>query len=178
MDETLFTFGSFTTKEFDLWVKIYSGVRGKRIAIPLKKYRRINYWLNKGAKLQKTIKFKKMRNNWHAIVYLQLQKVKTKQNVSVIGIDIDYTNGAVDSVGNIWFDKEWVALRKRTKWREYRNGDNPLKQAFNRLAKALVNTYQCHFAFEKLNFKGKKGRSKKFRRDYKNLPYGYLARRL
>jgi len=57
--------------------------------------------LNKGAKLQKTIKFKKMRNNWYAIVYLQLQKVKIKQNVSVIGIDIDYTNGAVDSVRSL-----------------------------------------------------------------------------
>ncbi|MCD6319590.1 MAG: transposase [Candidatus Desulfofervidaceae bacterium] len=178
LDETLFTFENFTTKEFDFWIKSYSGKRGGRIAIPFKKHRRLNYWLNKGARLQKTVKFKKVNNNWYAIVYLQPKKVKTKQNVPVVGIDIDYTNGAVDSAGNIWFDKEWVALRKRTKWREYKNGNNPLKQAFNRLAKTLVNTYRCHFALEKLNFKGKKGRSKKFRRDYKNLPYGYLARRL
>lgn len=69
-------------------------------------------------------------------------------------------------------------MRKRTKWRVYKNGDNPLKQEFNKRAKELLNTYRCHFAFEKLDLKGKNGRSKKFRRDYKNLPYGYLACRL
>jgi len=43
LDETLFAFGDFTTKEFDLWIKAYSGERGKRIALPVKKHRRLNY---------------------------------------------------------------------------------------------------------------------------------------
>jgi len=84
----------------------------------------------------------------------------------------------VDSAGRVWFDERWVELRKRTKWRQYPDGDNPLKQEFNRLAKRLVNEYGCYFAFEKLELKGKRGRSRKFRRDYKNLPYGHLARRV
>ncbi len=177
LDESLFTFGDFATKEFDLWLKVYSGKRGKRIAIPVKKHRRLNYWLKRGATLQKTVKFKLINKYWYVIVYLQPPNVGTKE-APVIGIDLDYTNGAVDSAGEIWFDESWVDLRKRTKWRKYPDGNNPLRQAFNRLAKTLVNNYQCHFAFEQLNLQGKRGRSRKFRRDYKNLPYGHLAKRV
>lgn len=52
-DETLFNFGDWTTKEFDFWIKMYSGKKRERMAIPMKKHRRLNYWLNKGAVLKK-----------------------------------------------------------------------------------------------------------------------------
>ncbi len=178
LDETLFSFGDFATKEFDLWFKTYSGDRGKRIAIPVKKHRRLNYWLKRGATFQRTVKFKKVNEEWYAVVFLHPPVVAEKKNAPVVGIDLDYTNGAVDSTGKIWFEEDWAELRKRTKWRQYPDWNNPLKQEFNQLAKKLVNEYGCHFAFEKLELKGKRGRSKKFRRDYKNLPYGYLARRV
>ena len=178
LDETLFSFGDFTTKEFDLWLKTYYGERGKRIVIPVRKHRRLNYWLKRGAEFQKTVKFKKVHGEWYVIVFLSPPTVCGQENAPVVGIDIDYTNGAVDSTGRVWFDGSWAELRKRTKWRQYPDGNNPLKQEFNRLAKSLVNGYRCHFAFEKLELKGKRERSKKFRRDYKNLPYGHLARRV
>lgn len=178
LDETLFTFGDWATKEFDVWIKCYSGQRGKRIVIPAKKHRRVNYWLNRGATFSKSIKFKKIGKNWYVIVYLNYSSSTKRQEKTVVGIDVDYKNGAVDSTGKVWFFEEWEDLRKRTKWRKYPDGNNPLKQKFNQLAKELVNTYECHFALERLELKGKKNRSKKFRRDTKNVPYGHLARRL
>jgi len=178
LDETLFAFGDFTTKEFDLWIKSYSGNPGRRIVIPLKKHRRLNYWLKKGAVPQRTIKFKKINNIWYTLVFLSPPKVERKKTRAVIGIDVDYTNGAVDSIGKVWLSSEWIELRKRTKWRKYPDRNNPLRQKLNQIAKEMVNTYQCHFALEKLELKGKKGRSKKFRRDTKNIPYGHLAKRL
>lgn|GEM_PF-4053961 len=176
--DSLFSFCDFTTKEFDVWIKCYSDISHKRILIPLKKHRRLNYWLNKGAVFSKAIKFKKIKKNWYVIVYLNYQPPKRQENQLVIGFDVDYTNGVVDSTGRIWFGKEWEDLRKRTKWRSYKNGVNPLKQLLNRVAKEVVNTYQCNYAFEKLEFKGKKGRSRKFRRAYKNLPYNHLPKRV
>ena len=124
-----------------------------------------------------TIRLKKINNNWYCLIFLDVP-VEKKNCDKVIGIDIDYTNGAVDSLGNVWIDDEWVELRKRTKWREYKRGVNPLRQKLNSLAKEYVNKYQCNFAFEKLEFKGKKGRSKRFRRNYKNIPYMHLAHRI
>jgi len=176
--DNLFSFCNFVTKEFDLWLKVYSGIPFRRILIPCKKYRRLNYWLNKGATFSKAIKFKKINGNWYVIVYLNYKPKERKQNTKIVGFDIDYRNGVADSIGKIWFNKEFENLRKRTKWRSYKNGINPLRQLFNRIAKEIINIYQCNFAFEKLNFKGKKGRSKKFRRDYKNVPYNHLIKRI
>jgi len=177
LDETLFTFGDWTTKEFDIWIKCYSGQRGKRLVIPAKKHRRVNYWLNRRAILRNFIKFKKIGKNWYVIIYLNYLPLK-QQEKAVIGIDIDYKNGAVDSTGKIWFFEEWEDLRKRTKWRSYTKGQNPLKQKLNKLAKKLVNYHHCNFALENLFIQSKKGRSKKFRKDYKNLPYKHLLKRL
>lgn len=177
LDETLFTFGDWTTKEFDVWIKCYSGQRGKRVVIPAKKHRRVNYWLNRGAVLSNSIKFKKIGKNWYVIIYLNYLPLKRQEKV-LIGIDIDYKNGAVDSTGKIWFFEEWEDLRKRTKWRSYTKGENPLKQELNKLAKKLVNYYYCNFALEDLFIQDKNGRNKKFRRNYKNLPYKHLLKRL
>ena len=176
LDETLFSFGDYTTKEFDLWFKAYSGKKGQRIAIPVKKHRRLNYWLKRGARFQKTVRFKKINGEWYVMVFLSVPNGENLESAPVVGVDVDYTNGAVDSTGRVWFDEGWEDLRKRTKWRQYPDGNNPLKQEFNRMAKEMVNEYGCHFAFERLELKGKRGRSKKFRRDYRNMPYGHLAR--
>lgn len=70
-------------------------------------------------------------------------------------------------------------LRIRTKWRSYKKGLSAFKQGLNRVAKKIAEAYKgCDFAVEKLLFKGKRGRSRIFRRRNNNCAYSYLSHRL
>lgn len=95
----------------------------------------------------------------------------------MIGIDVGLTITVVTSDSKFW-GNELKNLRIRTKWRKYTD-QSAFKQGLNRIAKELIEYYpNCDFAVEKLSFKGKKGRSRAFRRRNNNWAYGHLSNQL
>jgi len=163
------------TKEFDLWLNVISLRKGKRLKLPCKKHREFNKALERGI-LRKSFKIKRKGNDYYATFFFEIAE-KKPHNTKVVGIDVGMNHPAVASDGQRFGD-ELRDLRIRTKWRKYK-GLSAYKQGLNRIAKEIVEAYSgCDFAVEKLSFKGKRGRSRRFRRLNNNWAYAHLAHRL
>ena len=163
------------TKEFDLWLNVISLEKGKRLKLPCKKHREFNKALE-GGKLRKSIKIRREGKDYYATFFFEFAEKKS-YNSRVVGIDVGMNHPAVTSDGRRFGD-ELRKLRIRTKWRRYK-GLSAYKQALNRIAKEIVEAYPgCDFAVERLLFKGKRGRSRRFRRLNNNWAYAHLAHKL
>lgn len=166
---------NFKTKEFDLWFNVISLMKNKRLKIPSKKYKKLNEIIGKG-KLSKSFKILKRKNDYFIQIYLNFPEIEIK-NDKFIGIDVGLTNTVALSDGN-FYGNDLKDLRIRTKWRSY-DEISPFKQGLNRVANQLILDYPNHdFAVEKLNFKGKKKRTKLFRRRNNNWAYSHLSNQL
>lgn len=164
------------TKEFDIWFSVISLTPRKRLKIPCKKTKIFNEALEKG-KLRKSFKLLKIDNEYYMECYVELPEVK-KENRNIVGIDVGLDKPIATSDGRILGTK-LKDLRIRTKWRRYKNKLTPYKQWLNHYAKKLVSLYRdTDFAVEKLLFKGKKRRSKMFRRNNNNWAYMWLTKKL
>ena len=149
--------------------------KGKRLKLPCKKHREFNKALE-GGKLRKSIKIRREGNDYYATFFFEFAEKKS-YNSKVVGIDVGMNHPAVTSDGRRFGD-ELRKLRIRTKWRRYK-GLSAYKQALNRIAKEIVEAYPgCDFAVERLLFKGKRGRSRRFRRLNNNWAYAHLAHKL
>ena len=163
------------TKEFDLWLNIISLEKRKRLKLPCKKHREFNKALERG-KLRKSIKISREGKDYYATFFFEFTEKKS-YNSKVVGIDVGMNHPAVTSDGHRFGD-ELRNLRIRTKWRKYK-GLSAYKQGLNRIAKEIVEAYQgCDFAMEQLLFKGKRGRSRRFRRLNNNWAYAHLTHKL
>lgn len=166
----------FKTKIFDIWFKVISLTPRKRLVLPCKRTKIFNEAIKKG-KLKKSFKLLKINDNYYIECYVEFPEVK-KKNKNIVGIDVGLNKAIVTSDGKI-LGKELKDLRIRTKWRTYKRCLSPVKQWLNHYAKKLAQMYpDSDFAVEKLLFRGKKGRSKKFRRNNNNWPYMWLAKKL
>ncbi|GAH25195.1 unnamed protein product [marine sediment metagenome] len=172
----------FTTKKFDLWLNVISldskQGRGnsKRIKLPCKKHREFNKALEIG-ELRKSFKISRDGKNYYATFFFVVPEF-TKANNRIVGIDVGMTHPAVMSDGRKFGD-ELRNLRIRTKWRQYNRGLSAYKQGLNIIAKKIVSAYpDCNFAVERLLFKGKGKRSRRFRRNNNTWAYAYLSHRL
>lgn len=166
----------FKTKEFDLWFKVISTIPRKRITLPCKKTKIFNEALENG-KLRKSFKLLKINGNYYMQCFVKLPE-KKKENKKLVGIDVGLNNAIATSNGLI-LGKELKNLRIRTKWRSYKGRLTPSKQWLNHYAKKLTKLYpDTDFVVEKLLFKGKKGRSKEFRRRNNNWAYAWLSNKL
>lgn len=164
------------TKEFDIWFSVISLNPRYRLKIPCKRTKIFNEAIKKG-KLKKSFKLLKINNDYYMQCYVEFPE-KRKENNRKIGIDVGLNNPIVTSDGKI-LGKELKDLRIRTKWRSYKGRLSPQKQLLNYYAKLLVKLYpNTDFVVEKLSFKGKKGRSKEFRRRNHTWAYMHLARKL
>jgi len=164
------------TEEFDLWLSVLTVTPRVRVKLPCKKYKKFNTALEKG-KLRKSFKIKKIRGSYYAIFFVEFPEMKT-ENTHVVGLDVGLNNTVATSDGS-FFGEDLRDLRIRTKWRQYNKGLSAFKQGLNRVAKELIKTYKnTDFGVEKLLFKGKKGRSKTFRRRNNNWAYSFLSKRL
>ena len=102
---------------------------------------------------------------------------KKKESDKFIGIDVNLNNAIVTSNDRI-LGKELRRLRIKTKWRKYKKL-SANKQQLNRYAKKLITLYpDTNFVVEDLKFKGKRKRSREFRRRNNTWAYKHLANRL
>jgi len=164
------------TKEFDIWFSIINLNLRHRLKIPCKKASLFNKMLKKG-RLRKSFKLLKINNDYYMQCFIELPE-KKKQNNNKIGIDVGLNNAIATSDGRI-LGKELKDLRIRTKWRSYKRKLSPQKQLLNYYAKLLVKLYpNTDFVVERLLFKGKKNRTKEFRRRNNTWPYMHLANKL
>ena len=163
------------TKEFDLWVKVTHLERGNRLTLPCKKTGILNKALEIG-KLKQSAKIIKVKTNYYLQVPVELPETR-KENDRNIGIDVGLNNTVATSDGK-FYGQNIRDLRIRTKHRKY-NGLSASKQALNKIANELVNVYSnTDFAVENLLFKGKKKRSREFRRRNNNWAYRHLSNKL
>jgi len=161
---------------FDFWVRISNLIKGKRLRIPCKKFERFNRFLKKG-KLKKSAKLLRRDNGYFLEVYIEIPE-KESNNKEKIGLDIGMNNPVASSDGK-FYGKELKELRIRTKWRKYKNKTSPYKQGLNRIVKEVIRDNPCKdFVVEKLLFKGKKGRTKRFRRRNNNWSYNFFLNKL
>lgn len=166
----------FRTEEFDIWFNIINLNLGHRLKIPCKKTRIFNEALKEG-KLKRSFKLLKINGNYYMTCFVEFPE-KEKESGNFIGIDVGLNNAIATSDGKI-LGEELKDLRIRTKWRKYKKKLSPIKQWLNHYAKELVRLYpDTNFIVEKLLFRGKKKRSKMFRRRNNNWAYNWLANKL
>jgi len=164
------------TKEFDIWFSIINLNLRHRLKIPCKRTQIFNEAISKG-KLRKSFKLIKVNGDYYMECFVELPEVK-KENERLVGIDVGLNNAIATSDGKI-MGTELKDLRIRTKHREYKRKLSPSKQKLNYYAKQLVGFYPyTDFVVERLLFKGKKGRGKKFRRRNTNWAYNHLSNKL
>jgi len=166
----------FKTKEFDIWFKVISTISRKRIILPCKRTKIFNEAVKEG-KLRKSFKLLKINGSYYMQCFVEFPEKKKKNNKKV-GIDVGLNNAIVTSDGLI-LGRELKDLRIRTKWRTYKYCLSPYKQWLNYYAKKLTEIYSdTDFVVEKLLFKGKRKRTKKFRRRNNTWAYMHLANKL
>lgn len=166
----------FKTKEFDIWFNVISLNSRHRLKIPCKKTKLFNQAVATG-KLKKSLKVQKTGRSYYVICFIDLPEIE-QINENLIGIDVGLNNAIATSDGRI-LGKELKNLRIRTKYRKYRKKISPIKQGLNYYAKKLLSLYpDTDFVVERLLFKGKRKRSKKFRRRNNNWAYNHLAKKL
>lgn len=169
-------FLDFKTKEFDFWVKITHLEKRNRIALPCKRIGIFNKALDFGI-LKKSAKLIKVKNKFYLQIYIELKESEIRAN-KILGLDVGLTNTVADSNGK-FFGNDLQDLRIRTKWRKYPKKITPFKQGLNRVAKEIVDFYpDTNFVVENLLFKGKKKRTKTFRRRNNNWAYAHLGKTL
>lgn len=175
LNEFSVKFLDLETTEFDFWVKITHLEKGKRLALPCKRTGILNKALEIG-KLRKSAKIIKKKGNYYLQVFVEIPE-KEKENTNKVGIDVGLNKPIATSDG-IFLGEDLRDLRIRTKWRKYK-GLSAYKQKLNREIKKLIGLYSdTDFVVEKLLFKGKKKRTKIFRRRNNNWAYMHLARKL
>lgn len=166
----------FKTKEFDIWFNCISLNKNHRLKLPAKRIQIFNEALSKG-KLKRSFKLIRKNDDYFMECYVEFPEVK-KENENMIGIDVGLNNAITTSDG-IVLGKELKNLRIRTKWRKYKKKLSPVKQGLNRCAKELTKQYpDTDFVVEQLLFKGKKKRSREFRRRNNNWAYNHLTKQL
>lgn len=166
----------FRTKEFDIWFNMINLNLKQRLKIPCKRTKIFNEAVEKG-ELRKSFKLKKIKKDYYVICFVNFSEIK-KENENLIGIDVGLNNAIATSDSKI-LGKELKILRMKTKWRKYKKKLSPVKQRLNYYAKKLSNLYpRTDFVVEKLLFKGKRKRTKGFRRRNNNWAYNHLANKL
>lgn len=166
----------FRTKEFDIWFNVMNLNLGHRLKIPCKRTKIFNEAVKKG-KLKKSFKLQKIGNDYYMVCFVDFPEVE-KENKKLLGIDVGLNNAVATSDGKI-LGKELKDLRIRTKYRKYEKKLSPIKQGLNHCAKEMVNFYShTDFVVENLSFKGRRNRSRKFRRRNNNWAYNHFANKL
>lgn len=166
----------FRTKEFDIWFNVICLTKQKRLKIPCKRTKRFNDAVGVG-KLKKSFKILKIGNKYFVQLFVEF-KEKVKQNKKLLGIDVGINNAIATSDGRL-LGKELKDLRKRTKHRKYVRKITPSKQGLNHYANRLVRYYRdTDFVVEDLLFKGKRKRTRSFRRQHNRWAYNHLANHL
>lgn len=170
------------TKDFDIWLNVISldskQGRGnsKRLKLPCKKHKEFDKAMEKGL-LKKSFKISRKGREYYGTFFFDFSEVK-KNNKNIVGIDVGMNHPAVTSDGTKFGD-ELKELRIRTKWRKYKKGLSAYKQGLNRITKEIVAAFpNSDFAVERLLFKGKGKRSRRFRRNNNTWAYAYLSHRL
>jgi putative transposase len=178
LNEKSIVFQDWITKSFDLWVKATHFEKYHRLALPCKKTGELNKAVGKGGQLRKSAKIIKVRGEYYLQVYVELPEKKPSLTNSKLGIDVGLTNAVATSDGQ-FYGKELRDLRIRTKHRKYLKKTSPFKQGLNHVTNQLIKDYpSTDFIVENLLFKGKRKRSKTFRRRNNNWAYKHLANRL
>ena len=166
----------FKTPEFDIWFNVISLEKGHRLKLPAKKTQIFNDAVKEGV-LRKSFKLIKKNDEYYMQCFVEFPE-PDQNNVNVVGVDVGLNHAAVTSNGR-FYDSGVKDLQKRTKHRAYNKGISATKQALNRVAKEIVEDHpDCDFAVEELLFKGKKGRSRSFRRKHGRWAYNYLSKKL
>jgi len=169
------SFIDFQTKEFDFWVRVTHLEKNKRLILPCKKTGIFNKALEVG-KLKNSAKIIKKKANLYLQIFVEMPE-KEKTATNLIGIDVGLNNAVATSDG-MFYGQDIKDLRIKTKHRKY-EGLSASKQTLNRVAKELVNVYpDTNFVVEDLLFKGKKKRSREFRRRNNNWAYRHLSIKL
>ena len=166
----------FETAEFDIWFNVISIEKHNRLKIPGKKTQVFNTAIESGT-LKKSFKLIKKYGDYYMQCFVEFPEVESN-NIVVTGIDVGLDHAAVTSTGR-FYGEDIKPLRIRTRHRVYDKGISAVKQALNRIAKEIVSDHQKNdFAVEDLLFKGKRGRTRSFRRRHLNWAYNHLSKTL
>ena len=166
----------FGTKEFDIWFSIISTEPRKRLKIPCKRTSVLNQALQEGA-MRKSFKLFRKDGGYYISVFVNMPEEEA-DNDTVTGIDVGLDHAAVTSTGR-FYGEDIKPLRIRTRHRVYNRGVSAVKQLLNRVAKEIVSDHPGNdFAVEDLLFKGKRGRTRSFRRRHLNWAYNHLSKKL
>jgi len=165
---------------FDIWIKLSTLAKGKRIHLPTKKHKRLNYWLNKGKLLQGC----ELHPN-KLIVWVEVEKQHWKTGKS-LGVDLGMQKLIATSSGD-FFGKHIAALtnkilRKKKNSNSYkrvlRERDNYVNQEINKLNWSELGV----LAYENLTniSKGKSGlrKYKRFRVKQQHWVYRKVITRI
>lgn len=121
---------------FDLWIKLSTLAKGKRIYLPSKKHKRLNYWLEKGNLTQGCeLHVDKL------ILWIEIEKSEYKTVGKDIGVDIGMTKLLTTSEGKFLGTKfkeindKILRKKKNSKayFRSLRERDNYVNQTVNLL---------------------------------------------
>ena len=166
-----------TTTAFGGWIDVPTLVKCARVALPFRKYALLIEAERKG-RVCKSITLVRRSRGWFAIFSFKMEPAAHRATQQV-GIDVGYTVAAASSTGKM-YGSDLDALQRRTKWRAYGlTGRKPYRQGLNRVAREIVADHpDTDFAVEKLNFTGKRKRSKLFRTRLSRFAYQHLAKRL
>lgn len=170
-----------TTKMFDCWFNIISLEKYNRLKLPAKKTGILNKALQAGI-LRKSFKLKARgkgrHRQYYMTVFVEFYKPVKQVNSKRLGIDVGLDNPIATSDGRL-IGQDLKDLRIRTKWRTYGYKISPYKQMLNKEVKQLIaDNPNTDFVVEQLIFKGKKGRSRAFRRNNKNWAYKHVSKQL
>lgn len=167
----------FKTKEFDIWFNVICLNKYARLKLPAKRTELFNEALKLGA-LSKSFKLISQNSDYYMICFVNILEKQPSLDNSLVGIDVGLNNAITTSDGKL-LGKEIKALRIKTKHRKYKTKITPCKQRINYYAKELPKCYPgTNFVMEDLLFKGKKGRTKEFRRRNNTWAYNHLSKRL
>jgi len=72
---------------FDLWIRIATSVKYKRIELPCKRHRQFNKWLEKG-KLKQAIAIKEINGKIRFRLFIDIPDKSVKQTGDVVGLDV------------------------------------------------------------------------------------------
>ena len=162
-------------ERFDIWFNIISLTPRKRLKLPSKRYRVFNEAVEHGV-MKKSFKLFNSKWTFYITAFVEIPERKAV-NEKLVGLDVGLARTVTTSNNQI-FGNGLRSLRIRTKWRTYEKL-SAFKQGLNRVAKEIVVAFpDCDFAVEKLLFKGKRKRSREFRRRNNNWAYAHLSRML
>jgi transposase len=165
---------------FDFWLKLSCLSKGKKLSLPLKKHKRMNYWLKKGTLIQGC----ELRND-SIIVWVKVEETAKDGERSCLGIDIGMNKLITTSEGNkICRFSEGILskiARKKKNSKAYKRAllerDNVTNRSVNKINWGKISVL-CYENLKNMKRGRSKNRSRGFMSKQKHWSYRKVITRV